>query len=395
MYDMQKYTPGLVKLLIETIQSYQIHIVTFLVVLGILAALALSLYYILDLIVLRFVRRWARNKRYVFLRVIAHNGTLNVLPHLVSSAMFLSWTKFIYKSNALESMIEQFVHYAALLYMFICLALLITRLIWSFNSYYENRFDFAHEYPIYSYIRVIILFVWIVWVILVIAYFAGMSPISILTGVGAISAVVILIFKDTLLGVVASIQITASNIVNIGDRICIDKYGVDGAVLDISINTVKVKNSDNTIATIPTYTLTSEVVKNWRGMVNSGARRIKRAIHIDINSIAKCSQQLLDELSKFNAVKDYLSRHKGEEIINIALYREYITNYLRSNPQINHDYTTLVRHLEPGLNGLPLEIITFTRDVSFVGYENIQSDIFEHCFSVLTQFKLQVLQYPS
>ncbi|MBP9742372.1 MAG: mechanosensitive ion channel, partial [Burkholderiales bacterium] len=313
MSPIREYTLGVIKLLIGTIQSYQVNVITYLAAVAVLAVLVLLIFYMLKILVFGLLRRWARNKKLIFLRVITHNKTLNVIPHLISAMLFLSWIRFVQRSTQIELIIQQFVRYAVLLYVFICLALLITRLVWAINTYYEKKFEFAHEYPIYSYIKVVILLIWVIWTVLVAAYFAGMSPISILTGIGAISAVVILIFKDTILGVVASIQITASNIVNIGDRITIDRYNVDGEVLDIAINTVKVKNSDNTIATIPTYVLISEVVKNWRGMVHAGARRIKRAIHIDINTIAKCTPELLESLRHFRIVNDYINKHPGKD----------------------------------------------------------------------------------
>lgn len=395
MQWIQQYIISKIPLLMGVTQLYSVQFLAYLIILGMLCGSALLVYYAVKLIILKFVRKWFLSSKSIFLHVVAKNKTLNIVSHLASAAVFWSGTKFIHQHNSIEFIIQQIIHYSSLLYVFISVIVLISRLIWSINAFYEKKFDFASQYPIYSYLKLTVLAIWSIGLILITAHFAHMSPWALLTGIGAISAVFLLVFRDTLLGIVASIQVTVSDIVRIGDRISVDKYNVDGEVIDIAINTVKVRNSDNTIATIPTYSLISEVVKNWRGMTDSGGRRIKRALYIDINSISACNTELLERLNNISVVKDYVEKHQGEEIINLALYREYVLDYLKKNPQINPDYLTMVRHLDPGLNGLPIEIYTFTKETNVANYERVQADIFEHCFSALSRFELKIIQYTS
>lgn len=392
MQEIQRYITAKISSLIGVTDIAWSSFLTSMILFAILGLAVVCIYYIIKLVVLRFIRGWFKNSKLLFLHIVAKNKTLNAVAHLVSANMLLILAKLFLQQDIIGFTIQQSIVYLAEFYLYLSVMLLIYRLLWSLNTYYVRKFDFASQYPIYNYIKVIVLFSWIIWFILVIAYFANTSPFALLTGIGAISAVLLLVFKDTLLGIVASIQVTVSNIVRIGDRISIDRYNVDGEIIDIAINTVKVQNGDNTIATIPTYALVSEVVKNWRGMTESGARRIKRSIYLDITSIAVCSPELLSELNKIEVIKAYIAKHQGEEIINLALYREYIIDYLLRNPQISKDFATVVRHLDPGINGLPLEIYTFSTETAMAGYEKVQADIFEHCFSVLPRFALRVLQ---
>jgi miniconductance mechanosensitive channel len=265
-------------------------------------------------------------------------------------------------------------------------------MVWSLNGYYEIKFNFAKQYPIYSYLKVIVLFIWIIGIMLIISFFLNTSPWALLTGIGAVSAVLLLVFKDTLLGIISSIQATALNIVRIGDRICMDKYGIDGTVVDISINTVRVRNSDNTVANIPTYMLTTEVIKNWRSMEEAGARRIKRSIHLDIDSIVVCTPELLNQLGQMPVLKEYLKNNQNIELSNLTLFRVYLKDYLDRHELINHNYLTIVYHLDPTANGLPVEIYTFSKLTSFEDYELVQSNIFEHLFSVLPRFELAIFR---
>jgi miniconductance mechanosensitive channel len=360
---------------------------------SIILTLAVFFYYISKLVVAKVVNRLVNQTRSIFLQIVAKNNSLSLLAHLVAGIFIWCGSQILTDNVGLVAQaVVRLMNRLALLYVFFTAVVMTTRLIWSLNSYYEKKFKFAKQYPIYSYLKVLILLTWIISGILIISFFAHTSPWALLTGVGAVSAVFLLVFKDTLLGIVSSIQATASNIVRIGDRISIDKYGVDGTIMDIAINTVKLRNADNTSATIPTYMLTSEIVKNWRVMEESGGRRIKRSIHINIDSIKVCDSQLLAQASRFKIVADYIASSPGQEWINLALYRIYIEDYLAHNPEINHDYLTLVRHLDPDPSGLPLEIYAFSARVDIVGYERLQADLFEHCLAALPIFGLAAAQ---
>ncbi|BBG59244.1 Miniconductance mechanosensitive channel [Providencia rustigianii] len=250
--------------------------------------------------------------------------------------------------------------------------------------------------------------------IMIIALLIGKSPLIILSGLGAMTAVMMLVFKDPIMGLVAGIQLSANNMVNIGDWLEMPKYGADGAVIDIGLTTVKVRNWDNTVTTIPTYALISDSFKNWKGMTESGGRRIKRSLRIDANSIHFLQSDEIAYLEKANLLEPYIDKKISEiqsynnslpedkavplnqrRLTNIGTFRAYIEAYLRSHPNIHKGMTIMVRQLESDSNGIPIEIYAFTNTTVWLEYERIQSDIFDHIFSILPQFNLHVHQSPT
>ena len=271
--------------------------------------------------------------------------------------------------------------------------------------------------PLNSTLQVIKLVVYLVATILAVSQILDRSPLYLLSGLGALTAVLILVFQDTIKGLVASIQISANRMVAPGDWIELPMYGADGDVIEIGLNTVKVKNFDNTITTVPTYALTSGSFKNWRGMLNSGGRRIKRAIVIDVSSIRFYNQEQLESLASVNLLKDYLAAKKAEifkqqvevdadsaitvstintrQLTNIGTFRAYITAYLKQHSKVHHDMTCMVRQLPATEVGLPLELYFFSSDQNWVNYETIQADIFDHLYAAAPLFGLRVFQHPS
>ncbi len=252
----------------------------------------------------------------------------------------------------------------------------------------------------------------IICFIYVISILADKSPVAILSGLGAMSAVLMLVFKDTILGFTAGLQLSTNKMVQIGDWIEMPKYGADGDVIDIGLNVVKVRNFDKTITTIPTYALVSDSFKNYRGMRESGGRRIKRAVKIDIKSIKFLDDEDIKRLEKANLLAPYLQAKQdeiknyneqnnfdlsvsinGRRLTNIGTLRAYLLTYLKNHPNINKDMTIMVRQLAPTEYGIPLEIYCFTATTVWVDYENIQSDIFDHIFSVLGEFGIKSYQY--
>jgi miniconductance mechanosensitive channel len=245
--------------------------------------------------------------------------------------------------------------------------------------------------------------------------FTGQSPLGLLTGLGAMMAVLLLIFRDTILSFVAGLQIQSNDLVNEGDWLEVPSYSADGDVLNISLHSVKVQNFDKTISVIPTYKLVEVPFKNWRGMQEAGGRRIKRAIHIDVTSIKFCDRELIERLGEIDLVSDYLLARQGEiepeeqkrgagpgypidahQFTNLDAFRAYVTSYLKSRPDLYHEEMTLVvRQLAPGPSGMPLEVYVFTKTVNWVEYEDIQADIFSHLVTVVPQFDLRVFQEPS
>ncbi len=268
--------------------------------------------------------------------------------------------------------------------------------------------------PIRGYFGGLKLAAYILAFIFVVAIVTGQSPWGILSVLGGLTAVLLLVFKDTILGFVASIQLSALDMIRIGDWIEMPKYGADGDVVDVSIHTIKVQNWDKTITTIPTYALVSEAFKNWRGMQLSGGRRIKRAVFIDMRSVRFADDALLARLARIPLLQDYVAARQqeieehnwrlgidpsvevnGRRQTNLGIFRAYLERYLASHPMINREMTFLVRHLPPGPQGLPMEIYVFCKDKRWANYEAVQADIFDHILAALPHFDLRVFQYPS
>lgn len=254
----------------------------------------------------------------------------------------------------------------------------------------------------------------IVTIILAIALLIGKSPVILFSGLGAMTAVLLLVFKDPLLGLVAGIQLSANKMVAIGDWLEMPKYGADGDVIDINLTTVKIRNWDKTITTVPTYALISDSFKNWRGMSESGGRRIKRAINIDATSVKFLNDDDINRLRKAQLLSQYIenklaeiraynetnnvdpsSPTNGRRLTNLGTFRAYLEAYLKANRNIHTEMTQMVRQLHPGSEGIPLEIYAFTNNTAWVVYESIQADIFDHVFAVLPEFGLRVYQSPT
>ncbi|MDH3745602.1 MAG: mechanosensitive ion channel family protein, partial [Acidobacteriota bacterium] len=242
----------------------------------------------------------------------------------------------------------------------------------------------------------------------------GKSPVFLLGGMGVLASVLMLVFKDPILGFVAGIQLSTNRMLSKGDWIEMPSYGADGDVIDIALTTVKVQNWDKTITTVPTHALISDSFKNWRGMSESGGRRIKRSAYIDMNTIKLCTREMIERYSKIRHIADYLETKQrelrdwnekqgiddtnivnGRRITNIGTFRAYLLAYLKNHPQINQEMTLLVRQLAPTPNGLPVEIYCFSGDKEWAAYESIQADIFDHILAVLPEFDLRTFQNPS
>ncbi len=281
------------------------------------------------------------------------------------------------------------------------------------NRYYETR-PIARQRPIKGYIQVIIIILYIITIIVGIGLLTGQSPWVLLSGIGALTAVVLLIFRDTILSLVAGIQLAGYDLVRVGDWIEMPNYGADGEVVDIALHTLKVQNWDKTIISIPTHKLTEESIKNWRGIMLAGGRRIKRAIYIDQNSINFLDEAMIEELRGIRLIRDYLDRKKaeldqynrehnidsntlvnGRRLTNIGTFRAYIDAYIQSHPRVNNRLTHMVRQLPPGPDGLPIEIYFFANETRWVYYEQIQADFFDHLLAMIPYFDLRIYQHPT
>ena len=287
----------------------------------------------------------------------------------------------------------------------------VKRLLNSIRDYLKTLSNFRDK-PIDSYIQVIMIFIWFVGIMVIFSFISGKDIGTFLATLGALSAVILLIFKDTILGFVASIQVTVNDIVRIGDWITMKSYHADGDVIEINLSTVKVQNFDKTITTIPTYRLVSDSFINWRGMNESGGRRIKRSILIKVSSIKFLEDNKLSELKKIERISDYIIDRKneieeenktknvdknlllnGRNITNIGLFRRYALAYLSYHPEVNKDLTLMVRQLAPTAQGVPIEIYAFAADKKWENYEQIMSDIFDHLLASIPYFDLECFQY--
>ena len=274
--------------------------------------------------------------------------------------------------------------------------------------------DLPYRASVRGFVQAFKIILYIVVGVVILSTIAGKSPAFFIGSMGAMTALLVLIFRDSILGFVAGIQMSVNKMVNIGDWIEMPKYGADGGVIDISLTTVKVRNWDETIVTLPTYAMISDSFKNWRGMSESGGRRIKRALYIDMTSIKFCTEEMLDRFSRFQYISGYIDAKRkdlveynaenkvedadvvnGRRLTNIGIFRAYANACLRNHPKIRQDMTLMVRQLSPTDHGLPIEIYAFSNDQIWVNYEAIQADIFDHMLAVVPQFGLRIFQNPT
>lgn len=300
-------------------------------------------------------------------------------------------------------------------YMILTVALAASALLTAIDAVYE-RLDAerARQKPIKGYLQLIKILIFVIAAILGIAALIDRSPLLLLSGLGAMTAVLMLVFKDTIMSFVAAVQLSSNDMLRVGDWLEMPSLNADGDVIDIALHTVKVQNWDKTITTIPTWRLINEPFKNWRGMSDSGGRRIKRALFLDQTSVRFLSDEERQRLRRLALIDDYLERKRAQleaynqvllsegkdpvntrRVTNLGTFRAYVTEYLRAHPGIHQDMTLMVRQLQPGATGLPLEIYCFTNTTAWADYESIQADIFDHLYAIVREFDLRVFQEPT
>jgi miniconductance mechanosensitive channel len=330
----------------------------------------------------------------------------HVIPLLISlKAIPIIFVDFKVVGNMADKMLQLFG---------IILTLWIVRSVLNSLKDFFKTLPQLKDKPVDSYIQVFMIFAWIAGMMFAFALLTGTSIWKFFTVLGAASAVILLIFKDTIMGFVASIQVSVNDMVRIGDWITFEKYGADGDVIEINLSTVKVQNFDMTITTIPTYALISDSFKNWRGMSMSGGRRIKRSIHIKQESVRFLTDSDIPELLEIELISSYIESRKtdinnynnsikankevalnGRNLTNIGVFREYIETYLKNHSAINKDMTVMVRQLAPSSQGIPIEVYAFSSDKRWVNYEYIMADIFDHILASIPFFHLELFELPS
>jgi len=308
---------------------------------------------------------------------------------MLCSVLFLATFDSVYPVNELSAEILKTIGQGILI---IHVGFIFSSIVSIAGAIY-NQLDFAREVPIQGLLQVVKLITFIVCAILIVSIVLEKSPTYILSGFGAIAAVTLLVFKDTILGFVASIQIAANRLVTYGDWIQVENYGADGEVIDLGLNTVKVRNWDNTITTIPTYMLVAGSFKNWRGMQESGGRRIKRSLNIDMNSIRLVDDAFREQIDAAIPLNDYIRVSSlPDPVTNLGLFRRYAEGYLKQHEKINRDLTLMVRELQPMNHGLPIEFYCFSEDKRWISYEHLQAEIMDHLLAVLPIFGLRPYQ---
>jgi miniconductance mechanosensitive channel len=339
--------------------------------------------------------------------------THNVFGHLVQVVPALIVFVGVPFVPGLPEGLVQLMRNVAMGYMVLMLTLALTAMLSAANTIYSAS-PVAKDRPLKGFVQLVQIVVWIFGGVMIIAAVLDRSPLLLLSGFGAMTAILLLVFKDTILSLVASVQLTAQDMVRVGDWIEMPQFGADGDVVDVQLHTVKVQNWDKTITTIPTHRLITDSFKNWRGMSQAGARRIKRAIFLDVSSIRFQTQDEVDHFTRFALLKDYIENKEQEladyneelatevdaevnrrRLTNAGTFRAYAYNYLKNHPKIHEGMTLIVRQLGPGPEGLPLEIYCFTNTTEWAVYEDIQSDIFDHLLAIVPEFGLRLFQKPA
>ena len=378
---------------------------------GILALISIVLIYLLvDLltkqVVMKILKRYINSTANKWDDILLENRVFERLGRMLPVLVIYIFAPVFPKYST-------FIQRIIFAYIVFIIILVLNSVLDSIEDIYWE-FEVSKTKPIKGYLQVVQMVVWVMGIVIIVSVLVDRSPVILLSGIGAATAVLLLIFQNSILGLVASIQLSSNNMLKIGDWISMPAYGADGAVLDISLHTVKIQNWDKTIVTVPTYKMTTESFTNWQGMIKSGGRRIKRSIYIDMSSIEFCTEEMLEEFEKIDYLKHYLSVKKndiknynkahginpdsivnGRHLTNIGTFRAYVEAYLQKNRNLNQEMLHMVRQLQPTEKGLPIEIYAFTDGTAWVDYENAQADILDHLLSVIPEFGLRVYQAPS
>ena len=373
-----------------------------------LLAIALAVDFIVRRIVLKAVRSVAKRTRSTWDDELIRFKVVSRLVQIIPALVIFSGVPFI---PGIPDQLVTLTRNVAMGYMVLMLTLAVVGSLSAGNAIY-SRTAAARTRPIKGFIQLLQIAVWILGALMIISAVLDRSPVLLLSGVGAMTAILLLVFKDTILSLVASVQLTAQDMVRVGDWIEMPQFGADGDVIDVQLHTVSVQNWDKTITTIPTHRLITNSFKNWRGMSESGGRRIKRALHFDLSSVRFMKKAEVERFKRFTLLKDYIDDKfaalaeynrnvevdadvNRRHLTNIGTFRAYAWNYLRNHPSIHKNMTLLVRQLPSGPQGLPIEIYCFTNTTAWADYEGIQADIFDHLIAIVPEFGLRLFQEPA
>ncbi len=366
--------------------------------------------YFISKVLVKLISRFAQKSETKFDDFLVQNRAPRIIAHIIPLGLAIYAAPFVFADFPDGAAIA---HKVLKVYAVVLTLWIVRSLLKTFNDFFKTLPSLADK-PIDSYVQVFMIFAWIAGFMLSIAVITGIPIWQFFTVLGATSAIIVLVFKDTILGFVASIQVSINDMVRIGDWITFEKYGADGDVIEINLATVKVQNFDNTITTIPTYALISDSFKNWRGMTNSGGRRIKRAVFIKQEGVKYLSEEAVEKLKKVNLIAAYLETKEqdisqyntahevdksilinGRNLTNLGVFRKYIESYVQHHSAINKEMMIMVRHLAPTNQGIPIEIYAFSSDKRWGNYEYIMADIFDHIIAAVPYFELEIFELPS
>ena len=379
------YIPLLSRLGIETDKINALHWV------GVILCIVL-LFYISGLIcskiVIPITKRLTKKTRFRWDDMVFNSDNLKHATNLLAGIILISSLPLLMPENStLFSVSSKIcIIYITIIFVRLCCGILTS--LYLLTNYAKKTKNHTLQ-GVFQMLKILII---CIGIIIVTSIVIDKDPTKLLAGLGASAAVLMLVFKDSIMGLVAGVQLTANDMLRPGDWIIVDKYGADGEVMEVTLTTVKVRNWDKTIVTLPPYALVSESFQNWRGMFDSGGRRIKRSIFIDMNTIALCSKEDVERL----ADKGLLTLDRSTTgIVNLTAFREWLENWLKNSEKVNHGMMTMVRHLQPTANGLPLELYFFFNGTAWVDYEHVQAEIFEYVLAILPEFGLKVFQSPT
>lgn len=366
------------------------------IVLSLIIVVTVGIDYVCRYIFLNMFKRLAKRTRNQWDDLIVERKIINKLMHLIPAVLVYILLPLAFPADETPKVL-------GILQMICKIYIIAVSLHFinaSLNLLHEiyNRKESLKNKPLKGFIQLLQVIVFFIGFILIISILIHKSPATLFAGLGASAAILMLVFKDTILGFVAGIQLSANDMLRPGDWITMEKYGANGTVLEVTLNAVKVKNFDNTITTIPPYALVSDAFQNWRGMSESPGRRVKRSINIDMNTVRFCTPDMLAKFREMPLLADYIdesTRTAGRRLTNIGVFRAYLVRYLQSLPEVSKELTCMVRQLQPTENGLPIELYFFSSVKDWVPYENIQSDVFDHVLAITPEFGLSIFQHVS
>ncbi|WP_289006627.1 mechanosensitive ion channel family protein [uncultured Parabacteroides sp.] len=383
-----------------------------LIVLLLVIAVTVGIDYTCRYIFLGLFKRFAKRTKNQWDDLIVERKIINKLMHLIPAILVYIMLPLALPRTEMPTLLGILqmicsIYIVAVILRFINAALNLLLEIYNRKEAFKNK-------PLKGFVQIIQVLVFFVGFIIIISILIGKSPATLFAGLGASAAILMLVFKDTILGFVAGIQLSANDMLRPGDWITMTKYGADGTVIEVTLNSIKVRNFDNTITMIPPYALVSDSFQNWRGMQESGGRRVKRSINIDMNSVRFCTPEMLEKFRKIALLTEYVDTKQqeletynkehnidgsilvnGRRQTNLGVFRAYLVNYLKSNPDVNKDLTCMVRQLQPTEKGIPMELYFFAATTVWIPYEGIQADVFDHILAILPEFGLQVFQEVS